>query len=212
MPQAAQKVAQDRKATGISKEAAKLDAELNQQIDERIEARIAKQKELDDAAEAKRKQDEVERRQAEADKPVVKAKALTMSRLGLAAELRNIWRVTVEMGVTPKQVMDEGFWQHVGALLKPGDEIQVLPDDYSWRLDLHVIAADRLYAHVHKLAFYDLTPTTALEKVPSIYKIEFAGAHHQWRVLREGQPLKDGFASRGLASRYAANHEAAVTR
>ncbi len=141
-----------------------------------------------------------------------KAKALTMSRFQLAAEKRNVWRVEVEVGTTVEQVMDEAFWANVGSMLRPGDEIQVLPDDYSWRVDLHVAGAGRLYAHVVQLAHYKLVSTTAPRKVPSIYKVEFAGAHLKWRILRKGEPLLDGFATESLARRAAAEHQKAVDR
>ncbi len=142
----------------------------------------------------------------------LKAKPLTMSRFQLAAEKRNVWRVEVEVGTTVEQVLDEAFWANVGSILRPGDEIQVLPDDYAWRLDLHVAGAGRLYAHVVKLNYFNLTPTTAPVKLPSIYEIKFAGAHYKWRVLRKGEPLLDGFETESLARRAAAEHEKAVNR
>ena len=142
----------------------------------------------------------------------LKAKPLTMSRFQLADEKRNIWRVEVEIGTTVEQVLDEGFWANVGSMLRPGDVIEVLPDDYSWRLDLHVAGAGRLYAHLVQLTHYKLVPTTAPIKVPSIYKVEFAGAHLKWRILRKGEPLLDGFATESLARRAAAEHQKAVDR
>ncbi len=161
-----------------------------------------------------------EKESTEAEKPnplldkniELKAKPLTMSRFQLAAEKRNVWRVEVEVGTTVEQVLDEAFWANVGSLLRPGDEIQVLPDDYAWRLDLHVAGAGRLYAHVVKLSYFNLIPTTAPVKIPSIYEIKFAGAHYKWRVLRKGEPLLDGFETESLARRAAAEHEKAVLR
>jgi hypothetical protein len=141
-----------------------------------------------------------------------KAPALTMPRFGLAEEHRNIWRVTVPIGTIPEQVMDEAFWSNVSRLLQPGDEIQVLPDNYAWRRDLFVTASGTNWAQVQVLDHYDLSQAEARAGIPSRYKAEFAGAHHKWRVLRDGEPLKDGFASEKLARQWAANHEAAVNR
>lgn len=142
-----------------------------------------------------------------------KAPALTMPRFGLAEEARNIWYATVPKETLPDQVMDEGFWSNVARLMQPGDEIIVISEHYAWRRDLQVKACGAIWAQVDMLTHYDLAGNRTTEhKVASKYKIEFAGAHHKWRVLREGEPLKDGFASEKLAAQWAANHEAAVNR
>jgi len=147
------------------------------------------------------------------DKPLdVKAKAVTVARVQLAESARNTWYVNVDMETTPEHCLDGSFWEHVAKLLQPGDEIHVLPDDMSWELVLHVAGQEPLFAHVVKKALYDLVPATAPVIVPSRYKVQFAGAHHKWRVLRDDKPLKDGFATADLARRYAANHQAAVAR
>jgi hypothetical protein len=146
------------------------------------------------------------------DKPIEKAPALTASRFGLANEYRNVWKATCEMGTTPEQIMDQSYWANLGMSLRPGDRIVVMPDNMAWELHLRVLGAGNLYAHVVKLAFYNLEPMTAPIKLPSIYTVNFAGSHHKWRVLRDGQPLKDGFETENLARKWAANHEAAVNR
>ena len=144
--------------------------------------------------------------------PPAKSAALTMPRFGLAEESRNIWYATVEHGTLPVHVLEESFWSHVARLLQPGDEIIVMSDNMAWRKDVQVIACGSIWAQVVELQHYDLTPAKQHDKIPSKYKVEFAGAHHKWRVLREGEPLKDGFASEKLAAQWAAQHEAAVNR
>ncbi len=145
-------------------------------------------------------------------KTMVRAKALTQSRFQLADEVRTVWRVTCEQGTTPEQCLHEGFWANLSRLLKPGDEIQILPDNQTWRMDVHVVGSGHNFAHVVKLSFFDLKPITPFVKLPSIYKVEFAGAHYKWRFLREGKMMQDGFDTEALARRAAANHEAAVQR
>lgn len=180
----------------------------------------ATQEQVETSTEAETAAEATEIAQQEAEKPnllldkniELKAKPLTMSRFQLAEEKRNVWRVEVEMGTTVEQILEEGFWANVGSLLRAGDEIQVLPDNYAWRLDLHVAGAGRMFAHVVKMNYFDLVPTTAAVKVPSIYKVEFMGAHYKWRVLRKGEPLQDGFETESLARRFVVNHEKAVNR
>jgi len=147
------------------------------------------------------------------DKPLdIKAKAVNLSRFQLAEAARQVWYVNVDMETTPEHCLDGSFWEHVAKMLQPGDEIIVLPDDMSWELVLHVAGQEPLFAHVVEKSRVDLTPATAPVIVPSRYKVQFAGAHHKWRVLRDDKPLKDGFATADLARRYAANHQAAVAR
>jgi len=140
------------------------------------------------------------------------AKPVPESRLSLADEMSNRWRVNVPMGTTPEDVMEADFWQHVAVKFRPGDEIVVMPDNMAWKLVLHVVGAGRLFAHVAKQDFYEFAPLEQAIKLPSIYEVKFLGSHHKWGVIRESKPLKDGFETEGLARRYAANHESAVQR
>ncbi len=137
---------------------------------------------------------------------------IPVGRMQLQVEANNTFRVNVPEGTDPEQCKDESVWAHLAIMLKPGDEIIVMPDDMSWKLLLHVQGAGRNYVHVIEEVLYQLAPTVIGKKLPSIYKIEFKGTTIQWRVLRENRVLREGFASEGLAKRYAQNHEAAVTR
>jgi len=147
------------------------------------------------------------------DRPLdPKAKSINVARVSLLEQARNTWLVNVDMNTTPEQCLDGSFWEHVAKLMQPGDNIHILPDDMSWEQVLHVCGQEPLFLHVVQKSFYKLVPATAPTIIPSRYKVQFAGAHHKWRVLRDDKPLKDGFATADLARRYAANHQAAVAR
>lgn len=133
-------------------------------------------------------------------------------RFDLHEQSNQKWRLNVPIGIKPEQCMDEDYYQHLGIHLKPGDEIRVMPDDMSWELVLHVVGAGRAYAHVVKKALYVLANREDQVKLPSIYKVEHAGTTHKWRILRNGELLKDGFQTEALARRAAAQHENAVSR
>lgn len=141
-----------------------------------------------------------------------KAPPIMESRFGLEVEASNHYRINVPQGTPPEALMDEAYWQHVAYKLRPGDTLRCMPDNMAWELNLQVIGSGRLYAHVVKKTFYELTPLEQAIKLPSIYKIRFLGSHHKWGVERDGNPLKDGFETEALAQRYAQNHEAAVKR
>lgn len=141
-----------------------------------------------------------------------KAVAITVARFGLEAEYNNVWRVNVPIEVTATQTLDQDYWCHLAMHLRPGDTIRVMPDNMKWEQQLHVANVGKTWAHVIQKELYDLSVLHDPEILPSIYKIEFAGSHHKWRVLRRGKMLKDGFETDALANRWAANHEAATNR
>ena len=146
-----------------------------------------------------------------AEEPV-KATSPGVNRFGLQAEHNQKWRLNVPIEVTPEQCMEEGFWAHLATHLRPGDEIRVFTDSMSWELVLHVIGAGRAYAHVAKKAFYEYATSDHKTSLPSIYKIDWAGTTHKWRVIRDNKLLKEGLQTEALAWRAAKQHEEAVTR
>jgi hypothetical protein len=141
-----------------------------------------------------------------------KAEPVTLARWAIADEKNTRHRVDVKPGVTPEQCMNEGFWTHISMHFIPGDTIIVRPEHNEWELELHVANCGPQFAHVVKKNFYDLVPTTELQPIPSKYKVEWAGNVHKWRFLREGKMMRDGFATKALASRAATNHQMAVDR
>jgi len=141
-----------------------------------------------------------------------KAEPVTLSRWGLADEKNTRHRVDVKPSVTPEQCLDSGFWTHISMHFIAGDTIIVRPEHNEWELELHVVTSGPQFAHVIKKNYYDLVPTTELATVPSKYKVEWGGNVHKWRFLREGKMMRDGFATKALASRAATNHQMAVDR
>ncbi len=141
-----------------------------------------------------------------------KAEPVTLSRWGLADEKNTRHRVDVKLGITPEQCLDQSFWTHISMHFIPGDTIIVRPENNEWELELHVVNAGAQFAHVIQKNYYDLVPTTTLEALPSKYKVDWAGNVRKWRFLREGEMMRDGFATRGLAERAAHNHQMAVDR
>lgn len=135
-----------------------------------------------------------------------------INRFGLQAEHNQTWRMNVSHKTVPEQCLEQDFWQHVAAHLRPGDEIIVQPDDMSWKLRLHVIDAGHNWAQVDKEHFVSFRTKDDMEPVQSVYAVRFAGTTHKYQVLRKGNMLKEGFATEALARQWAANHQAAVKR
>ena len=145
--------------------------------------------------------------------PFVKAKPLVNGRMELADQVRTLYCVTVEMGTTVEQIMHEDYWANVGIGLRPGDILEVMPDNMAWELGLRVVGAGNLWAHVVKRYYHKLDTGMKRVKIPSLYSVEFGCTHYKWRVLREGQgELMSGFETEGKARRWAAEHEKALSR
>lgn len=140
--------------------------------------------------------------------------AITAARFKEAGYHRNIFCVTVEPGTTIEDITGLKFWEHVAHMLKAGDRIEVMDDSMSFYLELVVIGAERLWAQVYPLRFTDLTKAHEFIRPQSmdLYKVEHAGSHHKWRVMYDGEEMKDGFETEGLARRWASNHSAAQQR
>jgi hypothetical protein len=145
-------------------------------------------------------------------KVVEKPNPITQSRFQLDVEANTRFRATVPEGVTPEDCMDESFWAHLGMRMMIGDTLIVRPDTGEWELVLHVANCGREFAHVVKKDLFDLRHDGSAKSEQSRYSVDFAGSTHKWRFKRDGEVLKDGFATKGLAQQAAKNHQMAVDR
>lgn len=139
---------------------------------------------------------------------------LSPARIEEAGYNRNVFCVTAAEGLSPEEICDQNYWQHVSQMLKPGDHIEVVDETYQFYLELIVLAADRLWAHVAIINEVDLSPFHGQDiKIDARhYEVKFAGAHYKWRVFYKKDIIKQGFATEGLARRWAVNHAAALER
>lgn len=142
----------------------------------------------------------------------VKPNPITQARFQLEVEANTTWRASVPEGVTPENCLDEAYWAHMGQRMMIGDTVIVRPDTGEWELVLHVANCGREFAQMIKKSLYDLRHSGTSKTEQSRYSVDFAGTTHKWRFKRDGKVLKDGFATKGLASQAASNHQLAVDR
>ena len=143
-----------------------------------------------------------------------KTPPIALSRVKQAEYDRNLWCVTVPIGTTPEQFLDQTYWQHVASLFKPRDRLEIMDDKMSFYCQAIVLAQDKLWCHLAPIAFVDLMKFHG-QDIPieeKDYSVDFAGSVHKHRVLYKGEVLKEGFETEGLARRWAANHTAARKR
>jgi hypothetical protein len=117
----------------------------------------------------------------------------------------------VPAGFDLNEALKPAFWVHLGYKLKPGDAIDIFPDDMAWEASVRVIEAGPMWARV--ALRYKLDLRTQSDDASAL-SIEWAGPHAKHRVLRGKDVLKDGFAKKADAqhwidTEYLANSKAA---
>lgn len=131
------------------------------------------------------------------------------SRMQLAEHRRQIWHIVPEHGTAFADLLSPAFWSHVSRQMKPADRIEVSAEDGSYFAELIVIDAGMQFAKVAVLREVKLeTVEPAAPAVLDGHKVEWAGPHSKFRVLRtvDRKVLKDGFATRADAHAWLAGY------
>lgn len=137
------------------------------------------------------------------------ARKLGIPRFKPADQVRTLYCVTVEEGVTQDDVLESSFWSHVAAKLIPGDRIEVRCDDESFFGELLVLDTGKAWVKVHPIFFMQLGATTRDETGLDGYIVKYRGPHAKWSVLREEDKtvLHEHMASREEAVTWAVGHK-----
>lgn len=119
---------------------------------------------------------------------------------------------TPEAGVTLEQVLEPSYWADVANRIKPLSRIEVIPDDMSYFAYLVVIDVARNAAKVAVIHHTELSEVES-EPAPEQFTVKFHGPHKKFAVLRkeDSSLVKDGFATKELAIRYARQHAKAFS-
>lgn len=120
----------------------------------------------------------------EAAKQQSKAKLLP-ARFKAAAQVSNDWSAVVEAGTSFDQVKDDpAFWSHVQRFVRVGDIVHVRADDGAFYARLYVRAAGAVGVTVESLEHHDFSKLAAVADTGDEYKVEWAGPHHKFRIMR----------------------------
>ena len=152
--------------------------------------------------------------EATAEKKVVGARKPT--RLVSAEHTRHVWLVTVPPDISFEQTHQPDFWAHVGAQLRPGARIEVMPEDMSWFGELMVLECDRLWAKVAPLRFVELAGVNP-DKGQSLaagYRVEYKGPTKKHCVLRtsDNTIVQEGIALKVDAEAWIREHVQVLAR
>ncbi len=113
-----------------------------------------------------------------------KVPPITQNRLKFAEQERIVFMLTVEKEVEKEDLLNPAFWGQIAVNFKPCSKIEVYRDDSAFYCELLVTSCDRTWAKVHVLSYVQLTKhiPTAVE---SPFKVEWAGPHAKFRVIRK---------------------------
>lgn len=128
-----------------------------------------------------------------------------IARMKEAEYVRSSYIMHLPADVTEEQIRDERFYAHVSTAFKPGDVLYLIADDASWEVEARVRAAGRLYAQVQIVNRIDFNEDVTLPQT-SPYTIQYGGGHAKYRVMRDNEPIRDGFASKRDAQRWIDSH------
>lgn len=131
------------------------------------------------------------------------------------------YKIVVDQGVEPEDVLDPEFWRHVARKLPPHTRLTIWAWDTSWVLEAYVIYSTDTDARVVPAEAGLTKFTRAASKdeweADKKHKIVYINPQTRWAVQRKvkGKPneietLKDGFASRAAAEEYLRQHKVAL--
>lgn len=150
--------------------------------------------------EAKRKQDD----------PNYIPPKIHESRFATAEAKRNVWFITPSEGTEFDEILAPVYWSHVARRLRPGDMIEVVPDENSYKAFLVVIDAGPNWAKVILDRKIELTKPSgrAAGDASDDFSVEWKGPHYKFSVIRkaDGQVVEKGFQQRDDAHRWIATN------
>ena len=137
--------------------------------------------------------------------------SLSPNRLQRQEQYFGQYAVVLSDGVDLDAAMKPEYLSHVGARLKPFDTIRFMAEDGSFYADTVVAAAGQGFA---KLVLVNLVPMVVEASAVDepIAFVKWGGPHAKFTVIRtsDKEKLKDGFAEKADAEKYAADYARTV--
>lgn len=145
------------------------------------------------------------------------ARQITSPRFAAAEFKRVVYRAYPELGTSLEDIMDPAYFGNVSDVLKAGDMIEVVREDFSGMVTLlvrKVAHGTALVGLVHAVVFDD---DAKLEGPAGSSKDDYRVEHtpvDQWRVVRiaDGQTIKKDLPSENAAKKALAEHVKAFGR
>ena len=124
---------------------------------------------------------------------------ITNDRFRLGDYTRNIFAARVPEGTTLADVEASDYWVPIAAKLRPGDRVEVFPEDISWIAVLVATDVSGNNVTFAQMSYAELAKP-ALEKEGSVYKIVFS-PKTKHTVIRNSdkETMRSGFPNKAAA-------------
>lgn len=145
----------------------------------------------------------------ESAKPKPRA-ALGPGRFKEADYQRRTFAATAEAGTTVEEMLEPKYWANHAPMVTPCSRIDCITEDMTLFVEFLVLSCDRNWVQVHVLAKHELIPAH-LRVMPAVsdeYRVEHAGLHHKWRVVRrsDSAAIKTGCQTKDEADTWLRGH------
>lgn len=146
---------------------------------------------------------------------------LRPNRFDRAEQKRTVYAIDPEHGTTVEDMLKPAYWAHVAAKLRPSDRIEALAEDGSWMAVFHVVAQGPNWAKVVLMPGfpYEFEAKDIPAEIDMTgHRIEWAGRHAQFRVVRLGKTpaenvtLRDKLYPKSEAAKWLADHLAVINK
>ena len=142
---------------------------------------------------------------AEAEKVTTLSKAkLHFGRLVEAEHASRKWRATVPSGVTVEDVLRPTFWSHYTKNLKPGDDIDVVCEDATWRAILWVMFVGTTEVKTEVFIHKEFGLLAGVTSMSDDYDVVWKGPVLNYAIINKanGEIVKDKLMPKSEAFNY----------
>lgn len=137
---------------------------------------------------------------------------LTRSRFRGSEFVAATYSASPEDGTPYERLFQPEYWSMISAQLRPGDEIKVIPETFSYHAVLLVMKADKNGAVVKELSKVMLDDSKSDDAPAGEYYAKYCGPLAKHRVYRrsDGQVMAEGISTMKEALAWIAEHEKAM--
>jgi hypothetical protein len=124
---------------------------------------------------------------------------VNVSRFKSSEHVRREYVAYVQADVAIEDVCKRDFWKHVARDIRPGDHIEVVCEDMTWRADLFVVSSGAQVVDVKVINKTDLTGIEIQEDVAGTLRVQWRGPFHKHSVVRGKEVILTGYETSDAA-------------
>lgn len=129
---------------------------------------------------------------------------LLPSSFGFAHHKRNLWQANPPADQDYKLLFESDYWAHCAERVRPGDLIEVVPEDMKYRALLFVVAAGRAYVKVEEISKKEFDANHVRSTKSNPFSVKFNGPKDRYTIFRNTEKIQAGFGTEEEAIQAAA--------